>query len=48
MLNFLEMLAMSLKSHIPKFGTLLLYRTELVSQNVQKISKTLDFGILGQ
>ena len=33
------MLAMSLKFHILKLGTLMLYIMELVSQNVQKIAK---------
>ena len=42
------MLAMSLKFHILKCGTLMLYRTELVSHNVQEIVKISDFGILGQ
>ena len=40
------MLAISLKFHILKFGTLTLKRTELVSQNVQKIAKASDFMTL--
>ena len=37
------MLAMSLKLHILKFGALMLYRMELVSENVQKNSKKFWF-----
>ena len=35
---------MSQKFHILKFGTLILYRMELVSENVQKIAKVYDFS----
>ena len=38
------MLAMSLKCDILKFGTLMWYRTELVTQSVQKMTKISDFS----